>query len=65
MHFKLLLERPTGIEPAYAAWEAAVLPLNYGRKDLNLFFCSSSKRYESTILEIAFLFKEISLDSFK
>jgi hypothetical protein len=25
------LERVTGIEPAYAAWEAAVLPLNYTR----------------------------------
>jgi sulfur carrier protein len=27
------LERVTGIEPAYAAWEAAVLPLNYTRLD--------------------------------
>jgi hypothetical protein len=25
------MERVTGIEPAYAAWEAAVLPLNYTR----------------------------------
>jgi hypothetical protein len=25
------LERVTGIEPAYEAWEAAVLPLNYTR----------------------------------
>jgi len=25
-----------GIEPSYAAWEAAVLPLNYTRKDFNL-----------------------------
>ena len=25
------LERATGIEPALAAWEAAVLPLNYAR----------------------------------
>ena len=24
----LLLERGTGVEPAYAAWEAAVLPMN-------------------------------------
>jgi hypothetical protein len=26
-----LLERAKGIEPSYAAWEAAVLPLNYAR----------------------------------
>ena len=26
------LERPMGIEPTYAAWEAAVLPMNYGRE---------------------------------
>ena len=25
------LERVEGIEPSYAAWEAAVLPLNYTR----------------------------------
>ena len=28
------LERAKGIEPSYAAWEAAVLPLNYAR-DIN------------------------------
>ena len=27
-----ILERAKGIEPSYAAWEAAVLPLNYARK---------------------------------
>jgi hypothetical protein len=27
----LELERAKGIEPSYAAWEAAVLPLNYAR----------------------------------
>ena len=27
----LSLERVKGIEPSYAAWEAAVLPLNYTR----------------------------------
>ena len=27
-------ERVKGIEPSYAAWEAAVLPLNYTRVDL-------------------------------
>jgi hypothetical protein len=26
-----MLERAKGIEPSYAAWEAAVLPLNYAR----------------------------------
>jgi hypothetical protein len=30
------LERAKGIEPSYAAWEAAVLPLNYARKALKL-----------------------------
>ena len=25
------MERVKGIEPSYAAWEAAVLPLNYAR----------------------------------
>jgi hypothetical protein len=29
---KLSVERAKGIEPSYAAWEAAVLPLNYARK---------------------------------
>jgi hypothetical protein len=27
-----ILERAKGIEPSYAAWEAAVLPLNYARR---------------------------------
>ena len=27
------LERVKGIEPSYAAWEAAVLPLNYTRPE--------------------------------
>ena len=26
------MERVKGIEPSYAAWEAAVLPLNYTRR---------------------------------
>ena len=30
-NLNLLLERVKGIEPSYAAWEAAVLPLNYTR----------------------------------
>jgi hypothetical protein len=31
-----ILERAKGIEPSYAAWEAAVLPLNYARLSLSL-----------------------------
>jgi hypothetical protein len=31
MAFRQVLERAKGIEPSYAAWEAAVLPLNYAR----------------------------------
>jgi hypothetical protein len=31
----LKVERMTGIEPAYSAWEADVLPLNYIRSDLH------------------------------
>ena len=30
------LERVKGIEPSYAAWEAAVLPLNYTRMHVAL-----------------------------
>ena len=30
------MERMTGIEPAFSAWEADVLPLNYIREDLRL-----------------------------
>src|SRR5260370_24323530 len=30
-HLSRNLERAKGIEPSYAAWEAAVLPLNYAR----------------------------------
>jgi hypothetical protein len=29
-----VVERMTGIEPAYSAWEADVLPLNYIRSEL-------------------------------
>ena len=30
------MERAKGIEPSYAAWEAAVLPLNYARSGNHL-----------------------------
>ena len=33
IHRRLGMERVKGIEPSYAAWEAAVLPLNYTRKE--------------------------------
>jgi hypothetical protein len=32
--FVFLRGSAKGIEPSYAAWEAAVLPLNYARKSL-------------------------------
>ena len=32
MSYWRMLERVTGIEPAYPAWKAGVLPLNYTRK---------------------------------
>ena len=32
-HSAGIMERVKGIEPSYAAWEAAVLPLNYTRMD--------------------------------
>src|SRR5436189_2000775 len=31
---KRLVERATGIEPAFSAWEADVLPLNYAREQV-------------------------------
>jgi hypothetical protein len=31
-HLSKKVERAKGIEPSYAAWEAAVLPLNYARQ---------------------------------
>ena len=33
--FRRKVERVKGIEPSYAAWEAAVLPLNYTRKPVD------------------------------
>ena len=43
------LERVTGIEPAFSAWEADVLPLNYTRKS-----CSepAAKSNEEAIPEL-------------
>ena len=33
------MERVKGIEPSYAAWEAAVLPLNYTRDLREVILC--------------------------
>ena len=38
------LERVKGIEPSYAAWEAAVLPLNYTRLVLLIIGSAFSQR---------------------
>ena len=43
------LERVTGIEPAFSAWEADVLPLNYTRKSCNE---SAAKSNEEAIAEL-------------
>lgn len=44
------MERVKGIEPSYAAWEAAVLPLNYTR------FVKTKEKFMRTILIWQFLF---------
>ena len=41
------MERVKGIEPSYAAWEAAVLPLNYTRERYRKLGCF---RHEQRIL---------------
>ncbi len=45
------MERAKGIEPSYAAWEAAVLPLNYARKCM---FFDFWLRFGSAIMIHAF-----------
>jgi hypothetical protein len=42
------MERVKGIEPSYAAWEAAVLPLNYTRVVLRT-SCSTSRETISAV----------------
>jgi hypothetical protein len=39
---RIVLERAKGIEPSYAAWEAAVLPLNYARNLAHVAFQAPS-----------------------
>ncbi len=41
------LERVKGIEPSYAAWEAAVLPLNYTRDDLDFTWVVINIQFDS------------------
>ena len=42
------MERVKGIEPSYAAWEAAVLPLNYTRDDLDFTQVTGNTQINST-----------------
>src|SRR6516164_3412371 len=42
------LERAKGIEPSYAAWEAAVLPLNYARGIRKVFSRPIGRLYSLT-----------------
>gem|GEM_PF-1692097 len=43
------MERMTGIEPAYSAWEADVLPLNYIRKNPQTSAVNVEARSASTV----------------
>ena len=50
----LPMERVTGIEPAWPAWEAGVLPLDYTREQHNyitLFLCCQEKYVDKKILK--------------
>lgn len=49
-----MLERVTGIEPAFSAWEADVLPLNYTRK---FFSEPGEKSNEETVREFDLMMK--------
>lgn len=48
---KNLMERATGIEPAYAAWKAAVLPLNYARIGIIAFICDRTLDVKYTLIK--------------
>ena len=37
-YWRIYMERVTGIGPAYPAWKAGVLPLNYTRRSRNLVY---------------------------
>jgi hypothetical protein len=45
------VERVKGIEPSYAAWEAAVLPLNYTRKAYE--FTRSDRSLRGTVASMS------------
>lgn len=45
------LERAKGIEPSYAAWEAAVLPLNYTRARCVVYRQAAARVTAETTLE--------------
>ena len=45
-YWRILLERVTGIGPAYPAWKAGVLPLNYTRESS----CASLIQPEDNIM---------------
>lgn len=49
----LFLERATGIEPAYSAWEADILPMNYARKRLKRFDAVQILQKENIISRIS------------
>lgn len=40
------LERLMGVEPTYAAWEAAVLPMNYSRVNVDYYNSSFWKKQD-------------------
>ena len=42
----LFLERLMGVEPTYAAWEAAVLPMNYSRVNVDYYNSSFWKKQD-------------------
>ena len=48
-----LLERATGIEPALAAWEAAVLPLNYARRPRRMVVDRLRRGWSKSIAEMS------------
>jgi hypothetical protein len=49
------LERAKGIEPSYAAWEAAVLPLNYARELYKIAHSLLAQNCLGSFFELTFL----------
>lgn len=47
-----ILERAKGIEPSYSAWEADVLPLNYARKNIFIYYSGWKKKSQWQIRRI-------------